>query len=320
VLTRIAAGLLSGSGASSRLLILMYHRVLEQHDPFLADTVSASEFAWQMALLSRHYRPFTLQEAARRLADGTLPRRAVVVSFDDGYRDNFETALPVLLQHGIPATFFIATGFLGNGRMWNDTVIEALRRSPAGELDLSFMDLGRYTIADDADRVSVMNALIGKLKYRPMEERQSLVDSLADRIGESLPNDLMMSRDQVGGLFEAGMEIGGHTCHHPILSNIDLEEAQREIVSGQAVLQEITGSRVTTFAYPNGRPGQDYRHEHTELLRNNGFEAAVSTAWGCATRHSDSFQLPRIAPWDRTPLRFNLRLLRAYRESGEDRV
>lgn len=317
---RLAARYLSGSGVSAKLLILMYHRVLAQSDPFLPDDINAEDFSVQMRLLEKSYHTFTLSEAVRRLSDHSLPPRSVVVTFDDGYRDNCDIALPILQQHGIPATFFVASGFLGGGRMWNDSVIEAIRKVDRGEFDLSRLELGHHTVSDDEDRISLMQQLIRALKYQPMDTRELLVNELIAAVGKTLPDDLMMEPGQVRKLSDAGMEIGGHTCSHPILSRVDLAQAEREIVSGRNDLQEITGGRISVFAYPNGRPGQDYQREHVELLRQNGFVSAVSTSWGCVTGNSDRLQLPRIAPWDRTRLKFNLRLLRAYTQLDIDAV
>ncbi len=320
MLLRAAADILSGTGSSSRLLILMYHRVLETTDPFLPDDINVDEFTIQMQVLARNYRTFTLSEAARRLSEHSLPRRSVVVTFDDGYRDNCTVALPILVKYGVPATFFVASGFLGSGSMWNDTVIESLRRADPGVLDLTGAGLGRHRIADDPDRIAVINELIKTLKYHSMETRQSLVDELSGVVGKPLPDDLMMSPEQVRKLFDSGMEIGGHTRRHPILAKVDADNAEEEIVAGRETLEDIIGARISAFAYPNGRPGRDYRREHVEMLRRNGFETAVSTAWGCAVQNSDRLQLPRIAPWDRTALKFNLRLLQGYRQSGADSV
>ena len=89
-----------------------------------------------MAALRRYCHPVPLIEGVRGLATGSLPDRAVTVTFDDGYADNAEVALPILQRHGVPATFFVATGYLNGGRMWNDSIIEAIRRAPATELDL----------------------------------------------------------------------------------------------------------------------------------------------------------------------------------------
>ena len=118
-----------------------------------------------------------------------------------------------------------------------------------------------------------------------------------------------MGPAQIKRLHDAGMEIGGHTVNHPILTVLDEAQARAEIVGGKRCLEEITGAPVTLFAYPNGKPGQDYGPRDVKLVRQAGFAAAVSTTPGAASRTSDQFQLPRFTPWDRKPGRFGLRLL-----------
>jgi len=105
------------------------------------------------------------------------------------------------------------------------------------------------------------------------------------------------------------MEIGGHTVDHPILRLLDERQARAEIAGGKRRLEEITGAPVTLFAYPNGKPGQDYGPRDVELVREAGFVAAMSTMAGIADRASDVFQVPRATPWDRSPSRFGARLL-----------
>ncbi|MCS6944605.1 MAG: polysaccharide deacetylase family protein, partial [Sutterellaceae bacterium] len=119
---------------------------------------------------------------------------------------------------------------------------------------------------------------------------------------------LMMNCEQVADLAAAGFDIGGHTVTHPILARLSPEEARAEIAGGKSDLEAIVGRRVALFAYPNGVPGKDYAAEHVRLVRACGFQAGVSTAWGVAVWRSDPFQLPRFTPWDRTRLRFGLRL------------
>ena len=116
---------------------------------------------------------------------------------------------------------------------------------------------------------------------------------------------------------EAGMEIGAHTVHHPIVARMERSAARAEMADGKAALEAIIGSRVSTFAYPNGKPGQDYLAEHVALAREIGFDSAVSTAWGAARPGADLFQLPRFTPWDRSAMRFTLRLLHNLRRDGE---
>jgi peptidoglycan/xylan/chitin deacetylase (PgdA/CDA1 family) len=104
------------------------------------------------------------------------------------------------------------------------------------------------------------------------------------------------------------MEIGGHTVNHPILASLDHSEARREIAEGREALENIIRSPVRLFAYPNGKPSQDYRLDHVRMVKDLGFEGAVSTAGGVARCGDDLYQLPRFTPWDKARLRFTLRM------------
>jgi peptidoglycan/xylan/chitin deacetylase (PgdA/CDA1 family) len=99
---------------------------------------------------------------------------------------------------------------------------------------------------------------------------------------------------------------------HPILARIDGAAARREIAESKRRLEEITGQRVSSFAYPNGRPGKDYGREHVEMVRGAGYASAVTTAWGCVTAEASPHELPRIAPWGGTQFRYLLRIARSY--------
>lgn len=301
----------------SRLLILTYHRVLPLPDALLPDDIDAAAFAWQMQLLSSQFNVLPLPEAAARLQAGQLPPRAASVSFDDGYANNFTVALPLLNRYGVPATFFISTGYLDGGRMWNDGIIEAVRATRKTELDLADCGLGRWPTASEENRRVAAQGIIDAVKYRETAERERLVERVIEASGAQLPRDLMMSSAQVNELARSGMDIGAHTVTHPILSRIEPRDAEREIRAGRDRLREITGNPIAVFAYPNGRPGRDYTSAHVAMVRDAGFTAAVSTAWGAASRSSQALQLPRVAPWDRTRLRFSLRLLSACLEKPE---
>ncbi|MCB1928584.1 MAG: polysaccharide deacetylase family protein [Rhodocyclaceae bacterium] len=308
---RTALTMFSPAGRRAKLSTLIYHRVLPEPDPLRTGDPDADTFRWQMALLARHFNVLPLPEAARRLRDGTLPARAACVTFDDGYADNFTIALPILQEAGIPATCFVATAYLDGGRMFNDTLIELAARLPDGRHDFSSIGLGERALAGTDDRRALVSALIGKFKYFDPAERAATVEALAASFGVCLPNDLMMSADQLRALHAAGMEIGGHTDTHPILALLDPERAREEILAGRKRLEALIAAPVRVFAYPNGRPGKDYRAEHAALVSQCGFEAAVSTVPTTATTASSAFELPRFTPWDRTPGRFGLRLLHA---------
>jgi len=295
-------------GAAGRLSVLIFHRVLRQPDPLLPEETDAAYFDWQMRIVKSCFNVLPLSEAVERLSRGSLPPRALCITFDDGYADNHEVALPILQRYGLPATFFVATGFLDGGRMWNDSIIEAIRRATGDAIDLEPLGLGRHPIGTAARRQAATSAVIRQIKYRPLQERLDLVAALADRAGVSLPTDLMMSSLQVRSLQQAGMEIGAHTANHPILARLSREQARTEIVAGRESLEELTGIRVTLFAYPNGRPGEDYLPEHVRLVGELGFAAAFTTSCGAARCDSDRLQLPRFGPWDRTAARYLVRL------------
>lgn len=314
-LFRFAGRFLSPGGHSGALLVMIYHRVLASPDPLLPDEPDAAGFAAQMDLVKRLFTVLDLRDAVDHLERGTLPPRAMAITFDDGYANNATVAAPILKERGLPATCFVATSFLDGGRMFNDTIIETLRRAPE-QLDLTDLSLGTYSLGDMAARRAAIPALLGKLKYLDPAQRLEAAEAVAERAGGNLPDDLMMTREQVRTLPEAGMQVGAHTMGHPILTRISRESAEAEILGSKHELERITGRPVETFAYPNGRPQQDYNDSHVDLVRAAGFRAAVSTAWGSAHRGCDRLQIPRVAPWDRVASRYAVRLLAAYRQAA----
>ena len=312
---KILFSVASGLYQTARLSILIYHRVLPNFDPFRSLEITKSEFIWQMNLVAKNFNAYTLSEAINRLHSGCLPSRSICITFDDGYADNYEIALPILQYFKIPATFFIASGFLDGGRMWNDSVIEIIRVCRDGVLNLSDHSLGIHAIKSTETRRKAVREILSKAKYLPPDERKRAVASIVDWADSKLklPGNLMMTSEQVQGMHKAGMEIGAHTVNHPILERISVEESESEIKSSREQLEALVGQQqVKVFAYPNGQPEKDYRQADVEVVRKLGFDAAVSTKWGVSTTDTDRWQLPRFTPWDKTPSRFMLRLLRNY--------
>lgn len=310
--------LLSPAGARGRLTVLIFHRVLPQPDPLMPGEMDAARFDSLLGWVKSWFQVLPLDEAARRLKEGSLPVRAAALSFDDGYADNHDVALPLLRKHGLPCSFFVATGFLDGGRMWNDTLIESVRGTSLATLDLRGLqdaqgqDLGQLAMDPELPaRRAPLLRLIERVKYLQIEPRLACVNAIAARAEVSPPDDLMMTGGQVKALGRAGMQIGAHTVSHPILATLQRNEAADEIARSRAVLQELLGEKVGLFAYPNGKPGTDYQPDvHPALVRELGFEAAVSTRWAAARRGEDIFQIPRFTPWDRGRTQFGLRLAR----------
>lgn len=297
----------SRAGQPARLSVLIFHRVLPKPDHLFPDEIHARYFDEVCGWLKSWFNVMPLSAAVRRLQTGNLPARAACITFDDGYADNHDVAMPVLQTHGLVGTFFVATGFLDGGRMWNDTVIESIRNSRLALLDMG--GLGSWPIQSKAEKLAAINAIICKIKYLPLAERLALSDAVATVAAVSPPSNLMMTAAQVKAMRIAGMEIGAHTMSHPILKQLSDEQSIVEIEGSKIFLEHLLGERVGLFAYPNGKPGVDYTAAHVDAVRRLGFDAAVNTAWGTSRTGDDPFQIKRFTPWDRNRLHFGGRML-----------
>lgn len=306
-------GALSPAGRRARLTILIFHRVLSQQDPLFPDEPGRAQFDQILGWLSKWFQVLPLDRAVMQLRCGTLPARAAAITFDDGYADNATNALPILKRHRMQATFFVATSFLDGGRMWNDTLIEAIRGCPAESLDLSEAGLGCFKLGSAGERRLAIEALLGRVKYLDPNQRDQAVALVQRTVPITLPEDLMMTSRQIIELRDAGMQIGAHTLTHPILARLPDSQSLEEIRASKLVLEALLDEPVSLFAYPNGKPGKDYLDKHAEMVRQVGFSAAVSTAAGVSTGTTDLFQLPRFTPWDRTQLPYAIRLMRNLR-------
>lgn len=309
MLLRSALAAASPAGKRARLSILIFHRVLPERDPLFPDEPDVKRFDEVMGWIKEWFNVLPLGEAVARLADRTLPVRAAAITFDDGYADNLTCATPILRKHGLHATFFIATGYLDGGRMWNDTIIESVRSAAVSEIDCSPMGLGRLVIQSVDQKRAALGRLIPALKHQSFDQRSESVAMVAEACRGDPRTDLMLTSRQLLMLRDSGMGIGAHTVNHPILARMDGRSVRREIADGRDFLEGALGERIELFAYPNGKLGSDYTREHVAVVDSLGFRAAVSTNWGVCGASSDVFQLPRFTPWDATKWRFALRML-----------
>lgn len=305
------ASIACGMGKQKKLFILIYHRVLDEPDYLRPGDVDKTAFTWQMELLSKYFNVLPLHNALQLLQKNELPPRAVSITFDDGYADNFTNALPILKRFNLSSVFFIAHGFINGGRMWNDTVIEAIRHYAEPELDLTDIGLGCFDVVTAYDKNQAVIQILHQIKHLPPILRDEYTNHIAEKSG-NIPSDLMMTSEQVIELYANGMEIGGHTVNHPILAKLDLNTARQEISDNKKYLENLLNTSLRLFAYPNGKPIQDYLPEQIQLVKEAGYKAAVSTQNSVADFSSDPWQLPRFTPWDNTPLKFMLRMIYKY--------
>jgi peptidoglycan/xylan/chitin deacetylase (PgdA/CDA1 family) len=294
-------------GKRRKLIILIYHRVLSEFDYINPQQLGVAKFDWQMALLSARFNVLPLAEALECIESDSLPPRAVCITFDDGYADNYLNALPILQKYGLPATFFVVSGLVGKDRLWNDDIVESVRCFSDKILDLDFLSLGRHPVETQEQKFNVANKLMKTIKYLPDGQRNHICRELSSLI-PNLPGSLMLTAEQIKKLSDFGMEIGSHSVTHPILKGLPLENWQSEILDSKLELERITGRPVRFFAFPNGKVEDDYTYEQSRFVKECGYSAALSTDWGCVTKKSDKWMLPRFTPWDNTPNRFLLRM------------
>ncbi len=275
----------------------------------------AHSFDRMLGWIGEQFHMMAPLEACERLFDGTLPARAALISFDDGYRDNFEVALPILQRHRMQALFFIASSYLDPVMPFNDRVREALRVVNASSLDLSWMDEGVVATDSIESKLRALPRLLDRVKYLVPNQRESLLQRLELQCGQALDEQIrrdrpMMTPDQVRALAKSGMEIGGHTHSHPILRLLSPVAAMVEIQRGRDELNGVLDHAPLIFSYPNGKLHGDFEPEHRDMVQQAGFRYAFSTHRGVATSESNRYMLPRFMPWHHKRLHFQAQALR----------
>lgn len=281
-------------------MILLYHGVTNESSRGLGNFdgkhVNVDLFRRHLAMLQRARRIVPLAELIEALRRRARTEGMVALTFDDGYRNNIEHAAPLLGERGAPATFFLATGYIGRSRWaWVDRLEAALDRAAEGEFASSVLceRVRLVRAADERQKVLMrVKALLKVLPWQQAEARAREME-LELGVGDVPPYGLyrFMSWEDARQLRAAGFEIGAHTVNHALLSRVPMSEAEQEIVESQSrVLAEI-GSCSETFCYPNGKR-RDYTPEVTDFCRRH-FAAALSTELGAA-RLEELYDLRRV--------------------------
>jgi peptidoglycan/xylan/chitin deacetylase (PgdA/CDA1 family) len=291
------------------LQVLIYHRVNDERDPiFPATPIQA--FTRQMVHVSRHYRVLPLEEAVERLRRSDLPPRALVVTFDDGYRDNFLHAWPILKANGLSATFFVATGAIGTGvPLWHDRVFAAFRLTQETSLCWEWDNACVWPLTTIEQRSSALSQVLKSLWAMSPSERDEAIASLFSQLKVAGWNSegLMMSWSDVRSMAQEGASFGAHTVTHPILSRMRHDEAVQEILQSKQILEAHLGTSVSAFAYPVGRV-QDYTEKLRAGMSDLGFQCALTTVAGTNEVGQDPFSMKRATPWEPDIGRFAVRL------------
>jgi peptidoglycan/xylan/chitin deacetylase (PgdA/CDA1 family) len=286
--------------------IITYHRVNDDADPFF-EALPSDVFEGQIAWIAQVYRVFTVEDLVDRLAAGTVPRNAIAITFDDGYRDNLTHAAPILARYGVPATIFLATAFIETAEVpWYDRVAFAFQRTarPAWPAPWG----AELPLTTTAERLRALDTTLTHLKQIPDAEMRRMVDRLPRSLGVDIePRNSMLTWDDVRALTGLGFSVGGHTMGHPILSQVSTEQAWREVTGCRRAIGRALGTVPRAFAYPNGGAA-DYSPAVVEMVRRAGFTCAVTTRFGLNGRGTSPWELRRGGPWERDMATFGLKL------------
>jgi glycosyltransferase involved in cell wall biosynthesis/peptidoglycan/xylan/chitin deacetylase (PgdA/CDA1 family) len=308
--------MMSPAGPAGRLSIMLFHKVPQHADPLVPGDLTLDRFEHLLDFVTANTHVLPLSEAVAALQRGTLPSRAVVLTFDDGYAEWVENVAPALRRRNLPATFFVTTGQLQGEALWHERIAAAVRALPDDNVKLPY-GFGKYSKLDTLDsRVRLVDKLQERLKYTSLSERMDAIAQLEAQACRPLILPRGFDVASVRTLHSQGFEIGAHTIDHPILNECSLQQARDEIGGCRDALEAIIGGRVDSFAYPNGRPGTDFGAHHVDIVKACGYKAAVTTSSGAASRRSDPFQLPRFSPWGRSDNQITFQLTRNLLSGG----
>jgi peptidoglycan/xylan/chitin deacetylase (PgdA/CDA1 family) len=319
-----------GRRFSCRAAILLYHRVARiQHDPWSL-CVTPENFEDHLAVLHRHARPISLNQFVQELETNSLHPGSVAISFDDGYADNLQAALPALQRFDIPATFFITSGAVDNplefwwdelGRyVLDDDYVPGLLRVELsdGTHEIDLGPVGPVAKGVEAKwqarnpapgpREAAYLYLWRLLQPLGHRERTNVLDLMARRAGvlrDARGTHRTLTMAELSMLASHPLtEIGAHTVTHPVLAALSTEAQHAEIAESRSYLEELVGKPINCFAYPHGDTN-DYTPETLKVIGDLGFRYACSTLRHPIRYSSDRRQLPRIYMQDMDGARFS---------------
>jgi peptidoglycan/xylan/chitin deacetylase (PgdA/CDA1 family) len=290
-------------GGGGGAIILMYHSVAGPDvSPFVDPRVHLSprSFEAQVRFLSRRRRVIPLGELVDTLEKGrSPPRGSVVITFDDGYLDNLEIAAPILDEHELPATLYLATGYVEDGEtQWVDRLYTMFATRTRDGVESSGNSDGAKDLSRPDERVAAYEELCQRLIVAPRADREAILDEVEEQLRpEAAPPRLTMTWEEVRRLVKEHprFELGLHTADHEDLTARSPEEARDQVRRSMEDLEREAGVTARHFSFPYSRHSEETR----QMVRELGVESAVASGTDYLVGEgSDPFALPRIDPPD----------------------
>lgn len=288
--------------AAPGAVILRYHSVQDRPEQYAStigcDSIHATPiFERQMELIVRRFSPVNIDDVLLFLKNGkSLPPRAVLVTLDDGYKDNFQIAAPILNRFGIPAVFYVLVDsvdgskapwycrlrhifFTSRGRTWRDPATGGVHElTDAHACDAAFLNVSEWCARSSA------------------WEREELIRDAENSLDpEPFPaeSELMMNWDEARALAKSGHIVGSHTMTHPNLAHVSADDARRELTDSKHKLEKELGETVRHFSYPHPALYPQWNETTLRIAEELGYSTAVTTTCGAVLAQAHPLALPR---------------------------
>jgi len=292
-------GSLKGRLMKSRVVIVMYHRISARTDNWSLKPTSPDIFENQIRYFVDNYEIVSLDRVVRCLDEGKLSedKKALAITIDDGYKDNYVWAYPILRKYHVPATIFLVTRHIGSDELfWWEKVAYLVRHAAITEIRLD--GLGTYSLRHGPDRSDTTHLICQGLKSVTDQRKNTLIERLQNVCGLEVPRGLgtqtILSWEEVREMSENGIDFGAHSLTHPILTNMPLDTARQEIAYSKSEIQSRIEKAVDFFCYPNGV----YNANVVNLVRESGFAGAVTIDPNWISAKTDPHMLGRVPASD----------------------
>jgi len=284
-----------------KFIILLYHGVLKQKIPVSCWwQLPFEKFKWQLEYLKKHYTVMHLRDVIDKVQRGEhLPDNVAVITFDDGFENNYSVAYPLLQELNLPATIFLTTDFIGTDQMlWPDKLLILFLETKVQEIDLRNFALGILDLSSKEAKQKSFNLISNQLKALKIDKKKELIsyiESILSKEKIQVPysdNFKLLSWEQVDFMNETGLiHWGAHTCTHEILSNLDDSSLEDEIQKSCCRISSYGNNLL--FAYPNGSK-RDFDERAKVILQKLNVLCALTTISGLNSHFPDAYELKRI--------------------------
>lgn len=286
----------------NHIVIFVYHRVFPGKVNLPVASIGPKEFEKQIRYLKENFKLYSLEKLINVLENNQINKKEseniAVITFDDGYRDNYIYAFPILKKYQIPATIFLVTGYIGKDKLfWWDKIEYIIYHTKKREINIP--NFSKFFLTNDKKKLYCFLFLLKKFKKMTDNLRDKHINELQNICCVRIPTDLgkkmILSWDEIREMQNNEISFRTHSLTHANLINMNLEKAEKEISESKAMIDEKLKADVRSFAYPYG--SKFYNHDIIKLLEKNGFICAVTTSERIINKSKfhNLYSLPRIS-------------------------